>query len=142
MGANLFMPKRGIDPFYKLHLEKVLLEKHFDFLQCRLDKNILHINGTCTPSEFSQTYNYKVKLQVRERPKVYVTNPVIKYNDEIHMYSTDNSLCLYYPRDYNWTSDSHLYNTIIPWTHEWFVFYELYQISGKWQHPFVEHRKI
>lgn len=103
---------------------------------------MLLVHGFCQPSEFSVTYSYKVKLVPGKHPKVYVTDPVIVYDEEIHMYSDDNRLCLYYPKDFSWTSESRLFNTIIPWTHEWFVFYELYQITGKWQHPFVDHRRI
>jgi hypothetical protein len=81
-----------------------------------------------------------VKLTAGERPKVYAINPKIPYNEDIHMYEDDNRLCLYYPKDFRWTEKVHLYNTIIPWTHEWFLFYELYKIYGKWMHPEVNHK--
>ncbi|MGZ3776280.1 MAG: hypothetical protein ACXVI9_01405, partial [Mucilaginibacter sp.] len=66
----------------------------------------------------------------------------IEYHDDIHMYYDDLSLCLYHKTDLTWDADCHLYDTIIPWTQEWFVFYELWKLTGEWLHPFVSHKKI
>jgi hypothetical protein len=32
-----------------------------------------------------------------------------------------------------------IHETIIPWTAEWLVFYELWKISGKWMGPAALH---
>ena len=32
-----------------------------------------------------------------------------------------------------------LYSCIIPWVHEWIVFYEIFLITGEWEHPEVLH---
>ncbi|MEO8400158.1 MAG: hypothetical protein ABI550_10175 [Ignavibacteriaceae bacterium] len=139
MGSSKYIPKFSMNNTMLLFLEKHLLLKNYNFLEVKIIGNSLHCSGACQPSRCSIEYNYKVSYSPNKPPSVYPIYPKIKYNKEIHMYPQDDSLCLYYPYDFSWKSNSHLYNTIIPWTHEWFVFYELYLISGKWLHPSVPH---
>jgi hypothetical protein len=59
------------------------------------------------------------------------------------MYPSDNSLCLYHSKtdDLLWDPKKHnIFDTIIPWTQEWFTYYELYNITGVWEHPHIDHR--
>jgi hypothetical protein len=142
MVVKSFIPKKKVNDHHRILLEKHLLEKHFAFLKCLVTGRTLICRGFCQPTEYSQVYEYRIKFTPGIYPKVFVVEPEIEYDDDIHMYASDNSLCLFYPRDFSWTSESHLYNTILPWTHEWFLYYEKYKISGKWEHPFVSHRKI
>jgi hypothetical protein len=142
MAARSFIPPKGENPMQRIRLEKHLLEKAYNFLEVKISDGALSVKGTCQPSEFSVKYEYKVKFTPGSNPKVYPMIPKIAYNDEIHMYAQDNTLCLYYPHDYSFTDRSHLFNTIIPWTHEWYLYYELYLLKGKWLHPYVDHRKI
>lgn len=127
--------------------EKNLIEEHYDFLKCsiiKLSSGIpkLQCKGKFKPTSSSVEYEYCINYVYSKRPDVYVYTSGIEYCSKIHVYS-DKSLCLYYPGDLQWSNKVHLYNTIIPWTHEWFVFYELYLISGRWEHPYVSHnRKI
>jgi len=123
--------------------EKKLLENNYEFLTCYIKKGKLLCTGNYTPTQYSDTYIYRVEYDCRFPPKVYIENPTIDYNDEIHLYPDDNGLCLYYPNDMKWDwRNNNIYDTIIPWTNEWFVFYEKYLISGKWEHPFVKHRRV
>lgn len=136
-----FHKKYRPNPIAIVNVEKKLIEKHYDFLNCKIINGILYCYGIYQPTEDSITYSYRIKYAPLSNPKVTVTSPVISYNYDIHMYD-DTSLCLYYPKDMTWDcSFHHLYDTIIPWTHEWFVFYELYQFTGKWLHPEVPHKK-
>lgn len=141
MAVRSFMPRRGLSEVQSLILEKKLLERHYSFVSVKVVDQTLICRGAYKPTEYSENYEYKIKFKIGERPKVHVITPTIEYNDDIHVYK-DLSLCLFYPNDFSFTYKSHLYNTIIPWTHEWFVFYELYLITGKWQHPHVKHNKI
>ncbi len=118
---------------------EVPTSEKFFVLDFRTDILGITCMGKFQPSEHSTTYTYKVRLTIGKKPKVYSVLPKIKYHEDIHMYKHDNSLCLFYPGDLSWTTSSHLYNTIIPWTHEWYLFYELYQIYGVWMHPSVSH---
>lgn len=136
-----FYKKYTPNPYVIVNYEKKLIEKHFDFLTCKIDKGVLYCYGDYQPTKESISYSYRIKYDPLKTPKVTVTNPVIPYNDDIHMYPQDNSLCLYYYEDLVWNYSHHLFDTIVPWTHEWFVFYELYHLTGKWQHPEVSHKK-
>lgn len=141
MANNRYIPDSIPNKGRRIGVEKHLLEKYYSFVKVRLNREVLECTGQNQPSEHSPVYTYKITYTPTKPPKVTIVSPKIVYDEKIHMYS-DGSLCLYYPKDYSWTSTSHLYNTIIPWTHEWFVFYEIYQLTGEWGHPFVEHKKI
>ncbi len=138
--ANKFQPKHKVNYHAIIGRERSLLQNHYGFLKCEVQCGILYCYGEYQPTEYSITYKYRVKYDPVSAPKVTVKYPVIEYNDDIHMYPKSNSLCLYHKSDLVWSIDCNLYNTIIPWTHEWFVFYELYKISGIWEHPFVSHK--
>jgi hypothetical protein len=137
-----YIPKTHYNPMFTIGWEKHLLQKNFNFLDIKTDNTGLTCFGSVNPSEYSISYTYKVRFSIGKKPKVFAVSPKIEYQEDIHMYPNDNSLCLYYPGDFSWTSSSHLYDTIIPWTHEWFLFYELYQIYGIWMHPAVSHNGI
>lgn len=141
MAVRRFIPLKGNNTFQSLVLEKRLIDNYFPFINTKIVGDSLLCYGYCQPSEYSIIYEYRIEYKAGEYPNVYPTYPKIEYHDDIHLYN-DLSLCLYYPKDFSFTKESHLYNTIIPWIQEWYVFYEIYQITGKWQHPFVEHNKI
>ena len=137
MAGSYFIPKSNMNDTIRLNWERQLLIKNYNFLEVKVIGKALHCKGVCNPSEYSIDYNYKVIYTPNQPPSIYTVSPKITYTKEIHMYPQDNSMCLHYPKDFSWTRTSHLYNTIIPWTHEWFLFYELFKIRGKWMHPEV-----
>lgn len=123
--------------------EKKLIESNYEFLKCTIIQNKLVCKGTVKPTKHSVEYTIKIEYDGLNSPKVFVVKPEIEFNHDIHMYPDKKNLCLYHPETDNfyWTPKTHhIYDTIIPWTLEWFVYYELYLISGKWEHPFKPHR--
>lgn len=123
--------------------EKKLILSKYSFLDCAIIGNKLIIKGTYKPTEYSQIYSYRIEYDGFYSPSVYVEDPIIEYNDDIHMYPKDNSLCLFFPKEMEWDGRfHHLFNTIINWTNEWLVFYEKYLITGKWEHPYVQHLRV
>jgi hypothetical protein len=120
-----------------------LIKDNFDFIECNKKGEKLICNGKHKPTSNSQEYFFKIEYDVFNPPKVFIEKPKIEYNDNIHMFPSDNSLCLYHKTDLikeKWSFKNYnLFDTIIPWTIEWLVFYELYSITGKWEHPFVPH---
>lgn len=112
-------------------LEKTRLKKHFPFLNCILRCNQLTCRGSITPSEGCSTYKIKLVYVRGKTPKVYVIDPLIEPHSKYHIYK-DGALCLFDPRKSPWSSDMMLQNTIIPWTAEWLVFYELWKNTGEW----------
>ena len=142
MAVKIYIPIRGIRKHLSIFLERKLLIKHFPFLKIEVINSRLICHGYFQPTEFSPIFHYKVEWEPGISPKVFPVNPKIEYDDDIHIYN-DGSLCLYYPKDFIYdTRSSHIHETIIPWTHEWFLFYELYLIKGRWIHPYVEHKRI
>jgi hypothetical protein len=136
-----YIPIPGIKKHLAILIEKRLLKKYYPFLKFQIKNDKLFCSGFFQPTEYSPIYHYRVEWEPGFPPKVFPTIPQIEYNEDIHLYA-DGSLCLYYPKDFVYTLKSHLHDTILPWAHEWFVFYELYQIKGRWLHPYVEHNKI
>ena len=125
--------------------EKNLIESNYEFLKCSISKAKLVALGKVRPTDFSIEYTVKITYDGLRSPKVFVIDPEIDYHDDIHMYPSDNSLCLYHPESDGFIWDfreHHIHDTIIPWAIEWFVFYELYLITGKWEHPFKPHKTI
>ncbi len=136
-----FFKTQHINPIAIIQREIHLIKKHYAFIECKFRNGGLYCFGNFQPTPESDIYQYKITYLPTNRPVVTLKNPLIEYNDDIHMYPEDNSLCLYHSSDFVWNVKSHLHDTIIPWTHEWFVFYELYLFTGKWLHPFVPHKK-
>jgi hypothetical protein len=125
--------------------EKKLIESNYDFLKCTIKQNKLICKGIVKPTEYSKEYSIRIDYDSINSPKVYVIEPEIEYNDDIHIYPKEGNLCLYHPEtdDFCWDYRKHnIFDTIIPWALEWFVYYELFLITGKWEHPFVPHKSI
>lgn len=125
--------------------EKKLIESHYEFLKCNIKQNKLVCVGKVKPTEYSKEYSIKLVYNGLDAPKVYVVEPEIDYHDDIHMFPKERNLCLYHPEtdNFHWNfRTNNVYDTIIPWALEWFVYYELYLITGKWEHPFVSHNAI
>lgn len=141
-GKPKYQPKQKVNYHLIANVEKALICKHYDFLKCEIINGVLYCYGQFKPCDDCIEYKYRVKYIPGKTPKVNVISPEIKYNDDIHMYPFDNTLCLYHKTDLIWNVNTHLYNTIIPWTHEWFVYYELYKLNGSWLHPFVSHKGV
>lgn len=128
---------------YILIREKKLIENNFDFLNCTIKNDMLVCEGVCKPTPLSIEYKFQINYNGKSSPKVNVIEPQISFNDDIHMFPSDNSLCLYHSSDMIWDDKKHhLFDTIIPWAIEWFVFYEIFLITGKWEHPFVPHKSL
>ncbi len=135
-----YFGNRITNPRVVLSREKALVSRYYSFIESKISGDLLYCYGHYQPTTESSVYKYKIKYEPPRRPIVTVSTPEIQYNDDIHMYPHDRSLCLYHKTDIVWDTTYHLHDTIIPWTHEWFVFYELYKIKGEWLHPFVPHR--
>lgn len=101
------------------------------------DQNRLVWTYSLTPSPLSCTYDVKLIYKRGEDPNVFVINPKLKlYPGETklpHVYNTDKQwLCLYFRRAREWRSSMLIANTVISWTCEWLVHYELWVGTGNW----------
>ena len=68
-------------------------------------------------------------------------DPGVTFTAGAHMYH-NNTLCLYDWREQQWKHLWHLHETIVPWTAEWLLFYELFLLTTCWLgravHPSVD----
>lgn len=119
-------------------LEMSRLKKYFPFLNCTLRGNQLTCRGTITPSDGCDTYKIKLVYIRGRTPKVYVIDPPIEPHPKYHIYDGGH-LCLYDPRESPWSPDMMVHETIIPWTAEWLVFYEIWKETGDWLGPEAPH---
>ena len=122
--------------------EKKNIISNYDFINCKISNKKLVCIGKVKPTIHSVEYTFRIVYDGWYAPVVHILRPEIKYNDDIHMYPSNNSLCLFHPEkdNFKWNYKKHnIHDTIIPWTVEWFTYYELYLITGKWEHPEIKH---
>ena len=135
------IPKRDSAVIYRHHVvQKHLVEKHFPCFRCRLHKGILTCVGDIIPSEHCDPYRIEIRLNQGDVPMVRILKPWIppEIHRRVHIYR-NGTLCLYDPRERPWSNRDNLHETIIPWTAEWLVFYELFLTSGVWHGPEAPH---
>jgi len=97
--------------------------------------------GILRPLDYIEPHEIEIRVSCGASPRVFVKKPRIPYNEDIHMYQ-DGHLCLYYPRDMFWSSNTSITEHTIPWINEWIIYYELYKISGVWEGLAAPHRII
>lgn len=119
-------------------LEKPRVEKYFPCFRCELRRNRLLCRGVIVPAEGCDSYHINVDYVQGGIPRVYITEPVIEPSSKYHIYS-EGHLCLYDYRESPWSEKMMIHETIIPWTAEWIVFYELWEITGEWLGPVAPH---
>ena len=123
-----------VSDWRKLTVEKGLIESRFPCFQCNAISSgttRLECVGLIQPTEHSITYMLRLDYTVWGTPRMYVVSPEIIPTAQIHIYREGN-LCLFYPEETPWTHTLHISDTIVPWTAEWLVYYELFKITGKW----------
>lgn len=117
------------------------VEKFFPAFRCRLNRGVLDCVGEIRPIDEADAYSVRVRHTVWGIPEVRIVKPQIVPNSKIHMYR-DGRLCLFHPPTQPWSDMHDLHKTIIPWTAEWLVYYELYLLDGKWLGPEFPHGEI
>jgi len=106
----------------------------------RLRRNLLTCNVRLQPTPASLTYTVRVKLPFDQHPDVEVIDPELELHPGTtqlpHTYPGDR-LCLYYRGE--WDSGRLLARTILPWTSEWLLHYELWLATGIWHGGGITH---
>lgn len=101
----------------------------------------LRFDFSVWPTQISREYSCRVELsQGGHDPEAYVLSPDLQElaggERPQHIYDHINGitqLCLFYPKSNEWTPQSCLSNTMVPWTISWLRFYEIWLITGKWE---------
>lgn len=123
-----------------LYLQKSFIEKQLNCFKCGIvgHGQSMVCKGCLQPLDYIEPYKIEIVQLPGSPPKVFIKSPTIEYNPEIHMYKQGN-LCLYYPDEFNWKTNTSIAAYTIPWVNEWIVYYELYKISGVWEGPAAPH---
>jgi hypothetical protein len=119
-------------------LQMAKMQKLFPQLKYYRKNGQMFWLGTFQPSVSSPDYLLKIIYRAKKSPKVYVLNPAIISNAP-HRYS-DGALCLYYPRDWSWSCENMIAETIVPWAAEWLLCYEFWLETGIWPREEAPHR--
>lgn len=101
------------------------------------------------PSMESETYKVLISYKLSDySPRSWLIEPEIALHNgkrPEHVYDYDHlghpSLCVYYPKDKEWTPQMLLATTYIPWIITWLNTYEYWQITGEWNYPAAPHGK-
>lgn len=125
------IPANGANKYRKIVSEQVLLRQKFPFLNPRISGLALTCRGRIRPTEFSPDYRVEIYYAPWDSPEVRVIHPKITFIEGAHMYRND-TLCLFDWREQPWENTLHLHETIVPWTAEWLLFYEIWLLTGKW----------
>jgi hypothetical protein len=126
-----FPTSNNSEKYRKSICEELLIKKRFPSFDCRIRGRKLICRGKLKPTENSTEYRIEVSYEPWGNPDVRILNPKIKPEKDLHFYKTGN-LCLYDWREQPWQDKWHLADTIIPWTAEWLMYYEIYLLTGKW----------
>lgn len=126
-------------PRTKLSLatQNLFVQRYFPQFTFRRENGAGVWRGTLQPNEVSPRYHVVIKYRVGKQPKVLVTKPQLR-SDAPHRFP-DGSLCLYWHKEWYWTADADMSETIVPWTALWLYFYELWLDVGEWLGPAAPH---
>ena len=119
-------------------IQKKEIELKYKFLKCKIKNDTLICKGLIS-TEGCNTYRVRIEYRAGNFPQVYIVEPRIIPNGEIHIYK-EGCLCLFYPGDMRWKDSTSIAEHTIPWIYEWIIYYELYLLTGKWEGEYVEHR--
>jgi len=118
--------------YLSLAIQAAHLRKLFPESEVYVRSNQLRWLGELRPTAFSKCYQVSINYSLETRPKVRVVNPKLQLPpslSSVHMFA-DETLCLYLPR--SWNGSMILAETVVPWTSEWLLHYEVWQVTGKW----------
>ena len=105
----------------------ISIDRTVQTARCTIRKGVLRARLTLQPTPVSRVYTLDIKYRAGGWPAVTVVDPVLEVlpDDPLlpHVYK-DNVLCLHLPNE--WTPDQLLGDTIVPWTAEWLMYYELW----------------
>lgn len=111
----------------------------------RKGENELIWEHTITPTPYSDAYKVRLHYVRDKGAKVYVLEPnplkLAEGKTKLpHVYSTPKQqLCLYYPDGQEWNVGMYYVQTLIPWTSEWLMQYEIWVGTGIWHGGGIEH---
>ena len=114
---------------------KMLCEFLTNGLIVKSQKNRFIFEGNIRPSPLGRSYKIRIDYKKSKRPIITIVNPKLKIPEGKklpHVYPRKCDLCLYYPKNNEWTPEMPIYKTILPWASEWLYHYEIWLITDEW----------
>lgn len=82
--------------------------------------------GKLQPNEEMDEHTIRIEYELGKHPKVYAPT----WKQKCRHKFKDNSLCLYFKNRENWNPKKLIAKTIVPWSSQWLLFNEFYNITG------------
>ncbi len=105
--------------------------------QGKLTANSLTWNYPVRPTPLSREYHVRVTLDRRAPPKTVVLEPDLELlaGDRRlpHVYRDPLQLCLYFPKEREWTGSMRLDKSVVPWAAAWLFYFEEWLASDSWK---------
>jgi hypothetical protein len=112
------------------------MKEYFPFLKVVYKSfNKVVWEGRMRPDLEMDEHLVRVEYILGRHPKVYVPT----WNKKFKHRFKDLSLCLYFKNRKNWRPMDLIAKTIIPWSSQWLMFNEFYNITGKFGALEIEH---
>jgi len=122
----------------------MLLRRDFPTGAGEVRNGRLHWRQALQPTPVSRRYGLHMRYTVKSVPEVVVEEPCLldlAVEKRIpHLYRQKPAeLCLFRPARREWSANSPLSMTVIPWSALWLFYFEDWLVSGRWngggEHP-------
>lgn len=105
----------------------------FSYAQVTTSQHRIVWRGQLQPTVASSVYDVEVVYAAFDYPSVRVNDPPLKPDREgrlPHFFHDEGTLCLH--ERHEWHPDMLLIETILPWSAEWLIYYEIWLATGQW----------
>ena len=126
---------------FPIKLQDQVIRKNFPSFRLKQEGPHSAIwQGKLRPFPSMQIYTIEIQYTAGHRPKVFVISPPLKtLPGKVipHLYRKNSrnkkdNLCLFLPNNKEFSSNSFIGHTIIPWTSHWLFCYEIWILTGEW----------
>ena len=112
-------------------IQGAALRGRFPGARTEVERSGLTWTGTLQPTELSRRYKVRIRYRPPSSPHIHVLSEMPTRHGAAYPHTfNDGSLCLYETGE--WYPEMLIADTIVPWTSEWLVHYEIWLATGKW----------
>ena len=118
-------------PRLSLAQQAAALSGRFGWTPTHSDRSRLTWKAPLQPTPLSRKYVVRISYKLSEPPKVKVISELdTRAGGRLPHVYRDGTLCLYSSSE--WRPDMFIADSIVPWTCEWLLHYELWLATGEW----------
>lgn len=138
-GSAITQCRQKVKNHYALSsYQKYHIDKTYSCFKTRINNGVLVCTGEIQPDPSCKSYKVRIEYMAGSQPWVYIKSPELIESNQIHVYR-EGFLCLFDPSETRWKDNMKLSEYTIPWLVEWILYYELWQLTGKWEGPESSH---